>query len=88
MDARTIRLRLSGHGDVRLHRDGSWTLRLVKPAGEFWKERLTRAVRDEVPGAVVSLYRCRRAADRWFEVHELEFRVGPEMVGRGAGVAA
>ena len=77
MDPRTIRLRLSGHGDLIAHRDGSFTLSLQRPAGEFWKNRMGMAVRTEVPGAVLSLYRCRRAADRYFEIHEVFFRVGP-----------
>jgi hypothetical protein len=80
MDARTIRLRLSGHGDVTAHKDGSFTLSLRRPAGEFWRNRMGRAVRDEIPGAVLRLYRCRPAADRYFEFHEVFFRLGPACV--------
>lgn len=91
MDAATIRLRLSGHGDVSAHRDGTFTLSLTRPHGEFWSTRLQKAIRDEVPGAVVSVYRRRPAADRYFDHHEVVFSLGQVpavgMVGR-AGRAA
>lgn len=78
MDAKTIRLRLSGHGDLTAHQDGSFTLGLTRLWGESWGARLKKAVVDEVPGARVRVVRCRRLKDRMFERHEVVFRVGPE----------
>lgn len=77
MDAKTIRLRLEPHGDLTAHRDGSFTLSLRRPVGEYWRERLLRAVREEVPGARVRLIKCRPAADRFSEFHEVLFTLGP-----------
>jgi hypothetical protein len=77
MDAKSIRLRLSGHGDVTAHRDGSFTLSLRRPVGEYWRERLRREVALQVPGAQIRFDRCRLSADPYFEVHEVLFRVGP-----------
>lgn len=76
MDARSIRTRLEGHGDVTAHRDGSFTLRLERPVGEFWYERMRRAVREEVPGAVIRHSGSRPSTWRAREIHEVVFDLG------------
>jgi hypothetical protein len=86
VDTPAIRLRLQGHGDLVAHRDGSFTLRLERPAGEWWYLALARAVR-EIPGAVIRHAGRRPATWRAREIHEIEFSVGaagepaPGMVG-------
>ena len=89
MDGSTLRARLASHGKVTGHRDGHWTLRLVRPAEEnFDTQSLWRVVHREIPGAVLNLWRCRRAADRYFEVHEVLFRLGPAPESRMVESAA
>jgi hypothetical protein len=86
-----IRLRLQGHGDLTAHRDGSFTLRLERPAGEWWYLALARAVR-EIPGAVIRHAGRRPMTWRGMEAHVVEFgfsaadETTANLVGRSSGV--
>ena len=94
MDAASIRLRLQGHGDLTAHRDGTYTLRLERPAGEHWTGRMAREVTDQVPGAAIRLTRRYLSTWKAREVHEVVFgfsaagESAARLVGHGTRVGA
>lgn len=72
--AKTVRNRLSGHGDVIAHQNGTFTLHLMRLWGENWAYRLKQAILSEYPNAKILRTVCRPHSDRMFEHHEIIFR--------------